>query len=450
MLHAKSLFSAGMICSAVLAVAAFTGCRSSIVPIEVTVPGEFNLSGVSKIAMVNFNSLPDDPLTGTYSADPEIRSIVQRMVASAFYRSQIYQVVDLDIEKSIVAAHGNARISNRYDAVIYGRLWWQLSPEYNLPYPRKFTLETWQRIKYVMYVDPQTNRPVYGSKNVTRRMQDVLVPLYYRACNANLMLSLSLYRVKADGQLEKTTETFAVASQNILIDNGRFSSEFVPHGADGSNRASRLKKASEERPSFSSVERGRDVSGRFVSVQNMNSLPTPLQLKLMLAGKLSADLVNRLSPSRIVFNISCDFSDDKLFNLMKDGAFKAAREYVNFVIRTNAGNEIADKIDPLSDTKAYPVPRYMNPAKAPEKITDELVDKTARQHIDYLYALALSEEAMGEYGRALDSYRYIFNLKPNREYALGISRCLFALGMNDRVQEKKQARKDAAGKAGLK
>ena len=73
-----------MICSAVFAVSMITGCRTATVPVEVTVPGEFNLSGVSKIAMVDFNSLPDDPISGIYSADKETRSIVQKMVSSVF------------------------------------------------------------------------------------------------------------------------------------------------------------------------------------------------------------------------------------------------------------------------------------------------------------------------------------------------------------------------------
>ena len=454
MLHTKIYFSAGMICSAVLAAAVFTGCRSTEIPVSVTVPGEFNLSGVSKIAMVNFNTIPSDPVTGIYAADPETRSIVQNMIASAFYKSKMYQVADLDIEKAIVSAH-QGRISDRYDAVIYGRIWWQLSPEVKMKYPEKFTLETWRNEKYDTGAkDPITKKPIYATAHVTQRMQDVLATKYYRTVNANLMVSLSLYRVDKNGLLEKTTETFAVASQNFQVDNGEFSTAFAPIGADTNTRANRLKATTEKKSSFTSLftsnKKASDVSGRFVPTQNSTAIPATLQIKLMLSEKLSHELVSKLSPTQIVFNIACDFSDDKLFNLLKDGAFKAAREYVNYVIRTNVGNKIAEKIDPLDDPKAYPVPKFINPAKDPEKITDELVAKAAKKHIDYLYALAVCEEAMGEYDRALESYRYIFNLKPSKEYALGISRCLFALGMNDRVKEKSRVQKAAAKKASLK
>lgn len=455
MLYAKNFISAGMICSAVLAASVFTGCRSATIPVSVTVPGEFNLSGVSKIALVKFNTLPNDPLTGVYAADAGTRAIVQNMVASAFYKSKMYQVANLDIEKSIASAHSQSKIADRYNAVIYGRLWWQISPEYRISYPEKFTLETWRNEKYATgQTNPITKEPIYAVAHVTQRMRDVLETMYFRAWNANLMLSLSIYKINHNGLLEKTTETFAVASQNFLVDNGQFSTEFVPIGEDSNNRANRLKADTEKKSSFASFftseKKAKDVSGRFTAVQNSTAMPAMLQLKLMLAEQLTNNLVSRLAPSQVVFNLSCDFSDDKLFNLMKDGAFKAAREYVNYTIRKNAGNKIAEKIDPLDDPKAYPVPRFINPAKDPEKITDKMVTKAAKKHIDYLYALAISEEAMGEYDRAVETYRYIFNLDPSKEYAQGISRCLFALGMNDRVKEKARAQKDAAKKASLK
>lgn len=464
MLHTKTFLSAGMIFSAVMAAAVLTGCYSTtIIPVSVTVPGEFNLSGVSKIAMVNLNTVPSDPLTGTYAADPETRAIVQHMIASAFYKSKVYQVADLDLEKSIVAKHAHAKIANRYNAVIYGRLWWQVSPEYRMTYPEKYTLETWRDETYYAGTNPLTNQPMYLPAHVTKRMQDVLTTKYFRANNANLMLSLTLYRIDNNGQLEKTTETFAVASQNFQIDNGKFSKSFKKIGADGSSRASRLKKTTKKKTTVESwfTETGEDVSGRVVAIKNSKTIPGALQLKLMLAEKLSSDLISRLSPSQIVFNITCDFFDyglfnlfndidEKLFNLMKDGAFKAAREYVNFVIRTNVGNKVASKIGPLDDAAVYPVPRYINPAKDPEEITDETVMRAAKKHIEYLYVLAVCEEAMGEYDRALESYRYIFNLNPKEDYALGISRCLFALGMNDRVKEKTKAKNTATKKSSVK
>lgn len=452
MLKTKNVLSAGLICSAVLAVSAITGCRTTTVPVEVAVPGEFNLSGVSKIAVVDFNSLPDDPIAGIYSADKETLSIVQRMVASEFCKGKMYQVANLDIEKAISAAHTGAKVGNKFDAVIYGRLWWQISPEYRNTYPKVFTLETWSNVKYdTGEKNPLTKEPIYATAHVTRRMEDVLETLYYRAWNANLMLSLTLYRLDKDGQFEKITETFAVASQNFVIDNGAFDTNFVPIGADGSNRASRLKASTEKKSTFgslfSSEKKAKDVTGKFVAIQNTATIPTELQAKLMLAQQLTETLGKKISPSKITFNIPCDFDDDKLFNLMKDGAFSAAKDYIVFTVRKNVGQDIASMIDPLE--VAYRTPKN-DKDLIPRKIIDKKVIDAAKDQRDYLYALAVCEEASGQYKQALYTYRYAFMLKPTKEYALGISRCCFALGMNDRVQEKAKAKKEATKKADLK
>ncbi len=448
MLKANKLLTAGLICAAAFTVSTMTGCRSATVPVEVTVPGEFNLSGVSKIALVDFNTLPNDPLAGVYSADKQTLSIAQRMVSSVFSEGKLYQIADLDIEKAIASKYSKAKVGHRFDAVLYGRLWWQISPEYRSAYPKVFTLETWSDVRYDTGAkNPLTKSPIYATAHVTRNMQDVLQTLHYRALNASLMLSLTLYRLDKDGKFEKITETFAVASQNFIVDNGKFTAEFAPIGADKEDRASRLKASTEKKSFFSIAEKVKDVLGMATVVQKSATIPTELQVKLMLIGQLSSVLGKKLSPSKVSFNIPCNFDDDKLFNLMKDGAFSAAKDYVVYTVRKNVGNKIADKIDPVA---AYDMPKNLVAAKDPKKITDEDVTDAADDYREYLYALAVCEEATGQYEQALYTYRYIFKLKPTKEYALGISRCLFALGMNDRVKEKSKAQKSAAKKANLK
>ena len=81
-------------------VAAFVvGCSTPTIPITMNVSGEVKLNGVSKIALADFNSLPGDPFTGVMAADDETCALVKRAVASAFYVSPMYQIVDMDIEK---------------------------------------------------------------------------------------------------------------------------------------------------------------------------------------------------------------------------------------------------------------------------------------------------------------------------------------------------------------
>jgi len=449
MFKMNKIVTARKLFPAVLAVLIMSGCRTASIPVAVPVPGEFNLIGVSKIALVDFNSMPEDSVAGVYSADKETVSIVQRMVSSTFYKNKMYQVANLDIEKEIAAKH-SVRIANKFDAVLYGRLWWQISPECRSTYPEVFTLESWRNVQYDTGAKDFKGNPIYATAHVTTKKEDVLKTLCYRAWNANLMLSLILYRLDKDGKVDKVTETFAVASQNFLLDNGSFTTQYAPIGSNNDTHASRLKASTENKSFlgslFSKEQKGKDVTNKFVVVQQSATIPPELQAKLMLAGKLTSGLGKKLAPSEIIFNIPCNFDDDKLFNLLKNGAFSAAKEYIVFKVRKDFGNGIADKIDPIA---FYDIPKNLNVnVKADEtEITDKNAQKAAIAEKDYLYALAVCEEATGAYEQALSTYRYAFNLMPEKEFALGISRCLFAMGKNDRIQEKVDAKKSASKKA---
>ena len=440
MLKVNKFLSAVLICSSAIALSIVTGCRTASVPVEVTVPGEFNLSGISKIAMVDFNTVPGDPVAGRYAADKETMSIVQRMIATTFSKGKMYQIANLDIEKAIVGNKHTFKLSNRFDAVMYGRVWWQVSPEYRNTYPKKFTLERWRNVRYdTGRKDPISKEPIYATAHVTQNKKDVLETLYYRAWNANLMLSLTLYRVNNKGQFEKVTETYAVASQNFIVDNGKFDTKFVQIGADKSNRAKRLKAATEEKSLFGSLfeKKNNDVSGEITVVRKNATIPAELQAKLMLAGELAAQLGNKLTPSKMTFNVTCNFDDDKLFNLLKDGAYKATKEYVLFKVRKDLSKNIAEEILAWTEYDAN------------NKLSKEVAE-AVKQYKEYLYAMAIASEAVGEYEDALAVYRYVFNIVPEKETALGISRCLFALGMNDRVKEKAKAQKAASKKTSVK
>ena len=444
--------TAGMILAAVSAISLMTGCRTVTVPVSVTAPGEFNLTGVSKIALVDFNSIPDDPLSGVYAADKETISIVQRMVASSFYKTPMYHIADLDLEKEIAAKH-SAGLAHRFDAILYGRLWWQVSPERRGTYPHVFTLKTWRNVKYDTGMkNPLSGEPIYQTAEVVQNTRDVLQTLYYRTWNASLMLSLTLYRVDKDGKLEKITATYAVASQDFQVNNGVFSTKYLPIGLNEESRSDRLKESTEKKSFFDSLanafgNKENSGSNKLEMVQNTTSIPTELQMKLMLSKELVSILGKKISPSQVVFNVRGRFNDDKLVNLLKNGAFKAAKEYIVYKVRQELGNGISDKIDPVAN---YDIPRYLVPKADPEKISDEDVKEAADDYRDYLYALGVCEEATGQFEQALYTYRYVFGLSPESEYANGISRCLFALGMNARVKENVKAQKAAERKSSLK
>ena len=432
MLKANKIFSAALICSSVIAISTMTGCRSTSIPVEVEVPGEFNLSGISKIAIVDFNSVQGDSVAGVFSADKETTSIVQRMIATTFCKGKMYQIANLDIEKAIADKHTRAKVANKFDAIMYGRVWWQISPEYRVAYPKKFTLERWKNVKYDTGAkDPVKKKPIYSVAKVTQRKTDVLETLYYRSLNANLMLSLTLYKINKSDKIEKVTETYAVASQNFTIDNGDFATAFDQIGADKANRADRLKASTEKKSFFGSLfeNKKKDVSGKAVVTQKTVTIPTVLQAKLMLAGKLSSQLAKKLTPSKITFNVPCDFEDDKLFNLLKDGAFKGTIYYSEFKLNSDLGETTANKI------------RNCEP-KLSEKEAESI-----KNYKEYIFAQAISYEALGNYQKAKKVYKFLFDIVPERETALGISRCDFSEDMKDMVKEKENAKEEAQEKA---
>ena len=68
-----------------------TGC-SKYLHFTNTIPSEYNLEGVSKIALIEFNSLPNDPITGIYSVDNETKKIVKDMISTVFFKGKTYKV----------------------------------------------------------------------------------------------------------------------------------------------------------------------------------------------------------------------------------------------------------------------------------------------------------------------------------------------------------------------
>ena len=58
-----------------------TGCTSPNIKVSIKTPGQFKLGGISKLAIVKFNSLQDDASVGVYSADDEtIQRAEERLI----------------------------------------------------------------------------------------------------------------------------------------------------------------------------------------------------------------------------------------------------------------------------------------------------------------------------------------------------------------------------------
>ena len=472
------------------------GCQTPTYRLPMDVPGEFKLSDVSKIAIVDFNSLPGDAFSAV-AADRETCDIVQRALSASLARSGMWDIVRLDAEQAVAAIDPGVLPNRRFDAIAYGRVWWQFPPERDVLKPELFTLTTKSRVTYLV---PETTGESVGSalggtssrsglgglasslsslssgldglvgslssptrssyatspKTQTKMVEkhvdlvtekrDVLESIGHRSREASLMLALSLYRIRGNGMIEKVADTFLVLDQTFLFDNGRYSTRDAAFGPPGAGNAVAASERKEEEKSV-------------VLPASLSTIPPDMQAKLMLAMRAAEDLGRRIAPHKDVRVVAYDFPDAKITKLLNVHAYDAAERYALRSIRTALGAEVAAKVEPLlsyEEKPDYDVPP--SPPSDVEKISvpdrneaaaavERLVAK--RDCVPTLFALALCQEATGRTEEALYTYRYVFRIDPDEASAQGIARCHKALGAAARIAEQARETRKASKKARL-
>lgn len=534
-----NLFKVGAVCGFVTVIVA--GCSTPTIKMKMNVAGEVKLNDVSKIALADFNSLPGDPFTGKMAADKETCALVKRAVASSFYTSPMYHIVDMDIEKDINAEDSNVVPKKRYDAVIYGRLWWQITPETSGQYPQKFTLDTWENVPY-QGKDPITKKSMPMIAKVMKQRRDVVEMLDYRVQNATLMLTLAIYRLERSGTLVKIVDSYQVSNQGFTLMNGDIKLDGGSVGIKDDNAITRLqatgKKEGDTRTAYEKMfvpkapsladagaaladagsaltsglsglggaltsvadaktpkeekkpanSRKVDANGKLILTQDTVSMPTELQAKLMLASSVSRNLSAKLAPTEATFEIPADLiGDERLKNLLLNGAYKSAKDYSMYMLRNKLGKQICEKLvrflPEFGEKCTYPVP---DSEKQLPDYNEALIDKLleadfniyfyvlgtahdaavalegsaayndkmfaylASQDLDsYFFALGLCCEAARDLDVAQEYYRFAFNVNPSLDYALGLSRVYLALGERARLKQTEKAKKAAEKKTKL-
>ena len=462
-----------------------TGCQNAIIKLTMDVPGEFKLSEISKIALIDFNSLPGDPFAGAVAADAETCALVQRAVAAAIARSHTWEVARLDVEQAVAAFDQGVLPNRRFNAIAYGRVWWQFPPERNVMKPALFNLETKTRVTYTIQVpdtselgsvkelgnsvkelgnslksltsafggglksggqqqtSSQPMKLVEKQIDLITKTEDVLELAGHRAREATLMLALSIYRVRADGTIEKLVDTFVAQGQSFELDNGQFSSKL---GSFGGKKPISGKTA---------VAEPEVQEGTTALPAHLVTLPSDMQAKLMLAVRAADEIGKSLAPHKVVRLVPHDFSDTKLQKLLQNRAYAAAEQYALRFIRKALGAEVAAKVPPL---EAYGKPKYHVEPSSDADIeaisgddaaaaVERLVAK--RDCVEPLFALGLSQEAMGRAEEALYTYRYVFRLDASSAAAEGIARCHEALGSAARIAEQSKSTKKAGARSSL-
>lgn len=450
------------------------------------VPGEYKLSDISKIALVDFNSLPGDPFDNAVAADAETCGIVQRAVAAALARSHTWEIARLDVEQAVATFDQGVIPKRRFDAIAYGRVWWQFPPEHDLMKPALFTLETKTRVTYQIEVPVEATAAVNSIKSLgaslsslkdtlkglgggsqtgtpssasgsesntkeiklvekqidlTTKTEDVLEMVGNRSREAILMLSLSIYRIRQDGTLEKLVDMFVSDGQTYNLSNGEFQSSLSSfgHGIGG-------KAAAQE-----------TQEGTTVIPAHLTTIPPDMQAKLMLAVRAADEIGRQVAPHKVVRIVPYSFSDVKLQKLLQNRAYDAAEKYALRSIRTALGAEVAEKVAPLA---AYDKPGYVvksSPADDIEAVSgDEKAAAAAAEKLaakrgcaEALFALGICQEATGRAEEALYTYRYVFRLDASAAAAEGIARCHEAIGDAARIAEQSRSVRKAGRKSRL-
>lgn len=374
------------------------GCATPTIPVEMEVAGELKLPNVSKIVLADFNTLEGDAFTGVEAADPETCALVKRAVAAAFYSLPTYEIVDMNIESAINSVE-NSLVNKRFDAIIYGRLWWQVSPEMEGVYPKKYTLVKWDNVPYTVE-NFLTKEKVTHIAKVRTESRDVIIKNTFRGSTATLMLTLSVYRLDGDGGVEKLVETYQVSNQGFTLMNGKLVRDHATVGIHDDSKLARLKGAStvdETKTAYNTAiegerkfsigadnakaaskafgislgtlgdltdigtsaikevskspestdEAGRRIdpkTGKFLTSQNACALPTDLEAKLILGTTVANNLSAKITPTTQILDVPNNIGDLRLANLLRNGAFDSAKEYALYQIRQRLGKETCDRL----------------------------------------------------------------------------------------------------------
>ncbi|WP_291327087.1 hypothetical protein [Desulfovibrio sp. UCD-KL4C] len=283
----------------------FSGCTPKV-KIKLLAPGDIKISGVSKIAILPFNSIDSNLQKGKYTANKRACDLARRCVENALYSEPYFQLVDLDLENKLVKIDHNARPKNRLNGILYGKVWWQISDEYENYMPSKMPLSRWVVRKYVCG-RTKKGKPIYCSKRLTTQVKDKFYKSHYRTVTASLMMSLSVYRLSAKGQIEKVAQVFEIAKKPAIISNGQFSTNVKLVGFKKAKNRLKTLKTDEgfSMPDFSGMLSPQQskaapeetVDQGTVAADETESTPAPLNLKDSLANALGFSFKLILPPS---------------------------------------------------------------------------------------------------------------------------------------------------------
>jgi len=461
-----------------MVLAMMTGCVQKA-KISVLQPGELKLTGVSKIALLDFNTIPSTLGGGVFAADKETCRLARQTVADVFYQDPFYALVDLPLERQIKKTASGVKLKSRLNAVMYGRVWWQVSDEYRNYVPSKMSLKTWKTVRYVCGHDDK-GRPQYCTKRLTTHAKDVFYEKRYRARKATLMMGLSVYHVDRNGHVNKVTHVFEVATRPAFIINGEFSTKLQI--LDEEKDAGKVQTLKTDEGGFISgfssfmgsigLNKEKDARADLDAcvARDVCTMPVSVESQAVMCEEIGTRLQRLIAPHREDIPVAVAGLDKKTKTLISAEAYMGNVKYLSRAKLAQGYDDLAVIFyDVDFEEAAKQVLARQHKAeyeestrdKAPEDISPyeplsakeltEEADDYLEDHVDDIYNMALSLEAVGDFERALEIYRFGFERYENTDqnYADGLGRCLLALDMADRLTEEEMAKIEAREKSTL-
>jgi len=432
-----------------------TGCVQKT-KITMKVPGEINVKGVHKIAIIDFSSIPTNSKKGVFQADKHLLKMAKEEVIDTFYNEPFYSFSNLEIENKIKEKDLSIILKDRFDGLLYGKLWWKIAPEYKNIIPSKVTLENYTITSYVCG-KTKKGEPIYCDAHLTTSENDAHFNKHYRAKNATLMMSLSFFKIQKDGKIEKITETFEVAKNTYVIENGEFRySEKIMNDSEKLDKLTILKKQDTGFFNNLFVKKSEVVNSDEKTLNSINTIPSNYFIKTNAVNIITKKLQKAIAPSNEDIEINIEKGDEKVSKMFDYSAFNSISSYIVEKILANNNPQFyqgfydidfkntAKSLVKYNHKKEFEDAndkRKTEEKKVYEPLTQEDVEEKAESFLKnnaaMIYNYALATEALGNYEKSLEIYRFLFATidNKNQNYANGIGRALFALDMSDKVGE---------------
>ena len=442
-----------------------TGCVQKT-KISMKVPGEINVKGIHNIAIVNFSSVNANSEQGIYRASNDLLKLAKDEVANVFYDEKFYDFSNLEIESNIKKRSLNSKVKNRFDGILYGKVWWKITPEYKNIIPSKEKLETYTMQTYVSG-RTKKGKPIYSTAHLTTKTQDKAFDMHYRVKNATLMMSLNLYKISKNGKLSKVTEVFEIGKGKYEITNGVFKKDITVIGEKEKLDKIKILTKKKETGFLSgllniSAKKSEKVNADVKTANNLQTIPSKYIMGQELIDKITMKLKKMIAPTRQEFELNIEKGDKKVEKMFDYSAFNAIVSYIveqklslgydefydgfynmDFVQISKELFAFIDKEKFNKDNKKAKKKAIYKPLK------DDELNSMALDHLktnaSMIYNYGLATEAIGNFEAALEIYRFLFNTidDKNQNYADGIGRSLLALDMNDKVTEEKRNKRKA-------